>query len=154
MDNIRFVYIYTKYEVLLRYVAHFHKRMLDCSLGRYTPYALSHAMSLCVETSLAETRSPQDMSRSLLASWQKNKNGAADGDFSTRKTSMQNLTRDLQAVVRQISKAPLPLAIQNAPSAGPHASSGTFLEEVMTLLMEDLAKVVFKGLADPAEACR
>lgn len=103
-------------------------------------------------TSLAETRSAQDIARSLLASWQKNKNGAADGDVSTRKIAMQNLTRDLQAVVQQIGEVPLP--IQNAPSAGPHASSGTFLEEVMAILMEDLAKVMFKGLADPAEACR
>lgn len=65
---------------------------------------------------------------------------------------MQNLTRGLQEVVQQIGESPF--SIQNALSTDPRASSGTFLEEVMALLMEDLAKVVFKGLADPAEACR
>ncbi|CAM9154418.1 unnamed protein product, partial [Pylaiella littoralis] len=99
-----------------------------------------------------ETRSAENTSRSLLASWQKNTNGAADGAVSTRRISMQNLTRGLQEVVQQIGESPF--SIQNALSTDPRASSGTFLEEVMSLLMEDLAKVVFKGLADPAEACR
>lgn len=66
---------------------------------------------------------------------------------------MQSLSRGLQQVVEQFDDAPI--LAQNAPSAGPHESSpGTFLEEIMAVLMEALAKVMFKGLADPTEACR
>lgn len=99
-----------------------------------------------------DTRSAHDVSSSLLASWQKHKNGAADGDVRTRKAAMQSLSRDLQAVVQQFGGTPS--LTQSAPSAGPHDSSGVFLEEVMAILMEALAKVMFKGLADPTEACR
>eukprot|EP00903_Cladosiphon_okamuranus_P014434 g13393.t2 len=65
---------------------------------------------------------------------------------------MHSLSRDLRAVVQQFGGAPI--LTQSAPSAGPHDSPGTFLEEVMAILMEALAKVMFKGLADPTEACR
>lgn len=66
---------------------------------------------------------------------------------------MQNLSRNLQTVVQQFGGAPI--LVQSAPSAGPHDESpGAFLEEVMAILMEALAKVVFKGLADPTETCR
>ncbi|CBN78894.1 conserved unknown protein [Ectocarpus siliculosus] len=65
---------------------------------------------------------------------------------------MQRLVSNLHEVVRQIGDAPTPA--QSAPSSGPNEAPASFLEEVLALLMEDLAKVVFKGLADPAEACR
>lgn len=65
---------------------------------------------------------------------------------------MQRLVKNLHEVVRQIGDAPTPA--QSAPSSGPNEAPASFLEEVLALLMEDLAKLVFKGLADPAEACR
>eukprot|EP00752_Nemacystus_decipiens_P006102 g5507.t1 len=99
-----------------------------------------------------DTRSAHDVASSLLASWQKNTNGAADGDVRTRKAAMRSLSRDLQTVVQQFGGAPI--LTQSAPSSGTHDSAGTFLEEVMAILMQALAKVMFKGLADPTEACR
>ncbi|CAM9297184.1 unnamed protein product [Ectocarpus sp. 12 AP-2014] len=99
-----------------------------------------------------ETRSPHDVASTLLTSWQKYTNGAADGDVSTRKIAMQRLVSNLHAVVRHIGDAPTPA--QSAPSSGPNEAPASFLEEVLSLLMEELAKVVFKGLTDPAEACR
>lgn len=100
-----------------------------------------------------DTGSAHDVASSLLASWQKNKNGAADGNVRTRKAAMQNLSRDLHAVVQQFGGAMI--LAQSAPSSGPpDSSAGTFLEEVMATLMEALAKVMFKGLTDPTEACR
>lgn len=65
---------------------------------------------------------------------------------------MQSLSRDLQAIVQQFGGAPI--VTQSAPSAGPHDSPGTFLEELMAILMEALAKVMFKGMTDSMEACR
>lgn len=99
-----------------------------------------------------DTRSAHEVASSLLASWQKNRNGAADGDVRTRKAAVQSLSRDLQVVVQQLGGAPI--LVRSAPSAGPHDSPGTLLEEVMGILMETMAKVMFKCLADPTEACR
>lgn len=65
---------------------------------------------------------------------------------------MQSLSRDIHAVVQQFGSAPT--LAQSAPSSGPQENAGTFLEEVMAILMEALAKVMFKGLADRTEACR
>lgn len=101
---------------------------------------------------VSQSGSANDVAKKLMASWVKNKNGAADGDVSIRKVALQNIATDLQAVVRQLGEAPT--SAQSAPSAGPRDNPGTFLEEVMATLMQDLAKVVFKGLVDPTEACR
>lgn len=94
----------------------------------------------------------QGIADTLLATWLKNKNGAVDSDIGIRRVAIQTLSQDLYAVVKQVGSTPWPA--QNAPSAGPPDSPTSFLEELMTLLMEDLAKVFFRGLADPAEACR
>lgn len=93
-----------------------------------------------------------DVASTLLASWQKNKNGAGDCDVAIRKTAMQRLNQDLHAVVQQVRA--LPEDKECAPSANPPEYPISFIEQLMTLLMDDLAKVVFKGVADPAEACR
>ncbi len=107
---------------------------------------------LIPEALVSRSSSANDVATRLLASWVKNKHGAADGDVSIRKAALQSLGINLQAVVQEIGGAPM--SCQSAPSAGPHESPITFLEDVMAILMEDLAKVVFKGLADPTEACR
>ncbi|CAB1102695.1 unnamed protein product [Ectocarpus sp. CCAP 1310/34] len=78
--------------------------------------------------------------------------GAGTALEAEMKTATQRLVINLHEVVRQIGDAPTPA--QSAPSSGPTEAPASFLEEVLTLLMENLAKVVFKGLADPAEACR
>lgn len=101
---------------------------------------------------VAERRSAQVIAGALLVNWQKNTNGAADCGVATRKVAMQRLEQDLHAVVKQVSE--LPESKDCAPSADPAERSVSFLEELMTLLMDDLAKVVFKGIADPVEACR
>lgn len=93
-----------------------------------------------------------DVAGALLSSWQKNKNGAADCDVAIRKIAMQRLNQDLHAVAKQVRE--LPEEKECAPSADPPERPISFLEQLMTLLMDDLAKVVFKGVADPAEACR
>ena len=100
-----------------------------------------------------EALSVGDVASTLLAGWMKNKNGAADCDVSIRKAAMQSLSRDLHAVVKQFGGTPA--VRQNAPPADPPDSTPTpFLEDLMSLLMDDLVKIVFKGLADPVEACR
>lgn len=104
------------------------------------------------EALVSRPSSANDVATKLLASWVKNKNGAADGDVSIRKVALQSLATGLQAVVQEIGEAPT--STQSAPSAGPHDSPVTSLEDVMSILMEDLAKVVFKGLADSTEPCR
>ena len=102
---------------------------------------------------VAERRSAQVIAGALLVNWQKNTNGAADCGVATRKVAMQRLEQDLHAVVKQVSELP-ESKDYCAPSADPAERSVSFLEELMTLLMDDLAKVVFKGIADPVEACR
>lgn len=101
---------------------------------------------------VAEKRSVHNVASAMLASWQKNKNGAADHDIAIRKVAMQRLNQDLHAVVKQVHE--LPEDKECAPSADPPERPISFLEQLMTLLMDDLAKVVLKGVADPAEACR
>lgn len=101
---------------------------------------------------VAERRSVHDVAGALLVSWQKNINGAADCDVAIRKIAMQRLNQDLHAVVQQVRE--LPEDKECAPSADPPEHPVSFVEQLMTLLMDDLAKVVFKGVADPTEACR
>lgn len=94
-----------------------------------------------------------DVAKTLLKRWLKNKNGTTDSNVSIRKIAMQSLSRDLSAVVKQIGYTTTPTLSE--PSSGdPLESPASFLEDLMTLLMDDLAKMVFRGLADPVEACR
>lgn len=100
----------------------------------------------------AEAVSVQDVSEALLADWLRNKHGAADRDVSVRKTAFQSLAKDISAVVKQFGEIPSP--IPTAPSANPSGNETSFLEDLMTILMDDLGRIMFNGLADPAEACR
>lgn len=107
----------------------------------------------CVHANLAsETRPVDVVANKLLSGWQKNKNGASDRDVSIRKVAMRGLARDLCAVVEHFCDTLAPT--QGAPSADVPPSATSFLEDLMSLLMSDLAKTLFKGLADPAEPCR
>lgn len=99
-----------------------------------------------------DSLSVDEVACNLLTSWLKNKNGVADSDVRIRKAAMQSLSRDLHAVVEQFGGTPVPE--QNAPSADPPGSPTSFVEDLMSILMEDLSKLLFKGLTDPAEACR
>lgn len=94
----------------------------------------------------------RDVSEALLADWLRNKHGAADSDVSVRKPALQNLAQDMSAVVTQFGD--MPSHIPTAPSANPSESKASFLEDLVTILMDDLGRIMFNGLADPAEACR
>lgn len=87
--------------------------------------------------------SAHEASKAFLASWQKNINGAGDGDVSIRKIAMQTLSEDLHKLFHH-----------GRDMCDPHQASVSYLEDVMALLMEDLAKVFFRGLSDSTEACR
>lgn len=100
----------------------------------------------------AEAVSVQDVSETLLAGWLRNKHGAADRDTSVRKSALQKLAKDISAVVKEFGEIPSP--IPTAPSANPSENETSFLEDLMAILMDDLARILFNGLADPAEACR
>ncbi|CAM9309283.1 unnamed protein product, partial [Hapterophycus canaliculatus] len=97
------------------------------------------------------TSSAPDISKVFLTCWQQNINGAADSDASIRKVAMRRLTRDLHESLQEIRG--IPASMQSAPSAGPQDALTSFVEEVMSLLMEGLAKVIFQGLSDSAQAC-
>lgn len=56
-------------------------------------------------------------------------------------------------MVNQYTAAPTD--IETNPDADPsNGDLKAFLEDLMAILMDDLAKTIFKSLADPAEACR
>lgn len=112
----------------------------------------SSASYIACSLPVAEMLSARDVAGTLVAGWLKNINGAADSDVGIRKAAMKSLSRDLHAVVRQFDDTPA--ATQSSPSVDTPEKPASFLEDLMTLLMDALAKIVFKGLADPAEACR
>lgn len=98
---------------------------------------------------------PEAVASTLLASWLKNKNGATDGDVRVRKEALHTLDHDLAEVVRRFGydvKVGEPTS--TVPGDNPPNSSTPFLEDVMAILMDDLARTLFKGLTDPAEVCR
>lgn len=100
------------------------------------------------------TISADEISRKLLADWLRYKNGVADSDVNIRKAALRSLSLALRGVVNQYSIA-APTAIENNPDADPsNGDLKTFREDLIAILMDDLAKTIFKSLADPAEACR
>lgn len=99
------------------------------------------------------TISADEIGRKLLADWLRYKNGAADSNVNIRKAALQSLSLGLRGVVNQYSNAPT--AIDTNPDADPsNGDLKTFREDLMAILMDDLAKTIFKSLADPSEACR
>lgn len=91
--------------------------------------------------------SAEDVGSTLLASWLKNKNGVADGDVKIRKEALLCLSRDLCDVIERFSET-------NERTGNSSTKSSAYLEDIMSILMDNLARTLFKALADPSEACR
>ncbi|CAM9489910.1 unnamed protein product, partial [Scytosiphon promiscuus] len=94
--------------------------------------------------------SAHDVAKAFLASSQTHLSGAVDRNVSIRKAAMQALSRDLHNIAQHARDVP---EMRTASSDGPRGASISFLEELMALLMEGVAKVIFKGLIDLAEGC-
>lgn len=101
---------------------------------------------------VADILSACEVAHGLTLTWLKNKNGACDNNVRVRRSSLRSLAKDLNSVVEQFSHIGLHKVAgsTDAPSDAPTS----FLEDLMTLLMDDLGKHLFRGLEDPAEACR
>lgn len=93
------------------------------------------------------TLSAEDISSTLLASWVKNKNAAADGDLEIRKEALRCLSQDLCNVAERFQDF-------NERNVNSSTKSSVNLEDIMSILMDNLARTLFKALADPSEACR
>lgn len=124
-----------------------------------TPSFESSPDSVCtveadkLEPTSTEFRSAEDAASTLIAGWLKNINGAADVDVNTRKAALRNLSQDLCKVIRRFSDAGE--GMQNAISTvNLPTKSSTFLEDLMSALMGNLARILFKALADSSEVCR
>lgn len=106
-----------------------------------------------LEPTTTEFRSAEDAASTFTAGWLKNINGAADVDVNIRKAALRSLSQDLCNVIRRFSDAGE--GMQNAAStANVLTTSSAFLEDLMSALMDNLARTLFKALADPSEVCR
>lgn len=94
-----------------------------------------------------------ELASTLLVSWLKNINGAADVDVCVRKAAFRMLTQDIEGVVERFSDVGV-ITVDVLMDKNTAVASTSVLEDLMTILMDDLGRTLFKGLADPAEACR